>query len=283
MAINDLSDLVNLLTGGNNGTPEKINFFKDNRVGAAAAAAPIAGRMTSLWEYNGHPSHGVAPGASWINYDNASDGGLKQTDPGGGRTKRLLAFFGAPNAIGGIILYDRLGAISGLSGTSTSAQSVSSSINRYTSGADAEGGNQVWIEIWTQIGASGTTITMNYTDQDGNSGITSPAVAIGNTGLREAQRIIPMPLAAGDRGVQAVNTVTLAATTGTAGNFGVAIVRPIMVISCPAAGTPAGRDTLSDFPSMPEIKTDACLAMAWLANGTTIPQILSGFAMFVEK
>src|SRR5262245_52059430 len=169
-------------------------MWKDARVSGAAAAAVIAGRMTSLWQYEGTPAHGAAPGAAAIP-DNATNGGWKQADPGGGRQKWLHSLGGVANVQGTLVLYDRLLHISGLSGTNTGAQTVQSSRNpaltRYTSGV----GNQIWIEIYTQIGASSTTITASYTDQDGNSGQITPAVAIGNTNLREAQRIIPVTLA----------------------------------------------------------------------------------------
>jgi hypothetical protein len=37
-----------------------------------------------------------------------------------------------------------------------------------------------------------------------------------------------MPLQAGDRGVKSVESLTLSASTGTAGNFGLTLFRPIM-------------------------------------------------------
>lgn len=277
-AITDLSDILNRVTGGNSGTPETIFFYKDARVGAAAAAAPVSGRWTSLWEYNGSPSHGAVPGTTAEIPTNATDGGLKQADPGGGRRKWCLGAMGTGLTGGTLILYDRLLQISGLSGTSTSAQTVGGTLTRYTSGA----GNQIWVEVYTQIGASSTTISASYTDQDGNSGQTSRSVAIGNTGLREAQRIIPITLASGDTGVQACASVTLAATTGTAGNFGVIIAHPLLTIPFANPGVGSVRDLISGLPGLQEIFTDACLALAWIPNTTTVPQIF-GSAHFIEK
>lgn len=280
--ITSLSDFINLITGGNNGTPERINFYKDGRVGGGAAIAPVAGRMVSMWEYNGSPSHGAVP-TTVENPDNTTPGGLRQTNPGGVRIKRLVSLFANVTQPGTLVIYDRLLHIGGLSGTVTTAQTVGGSLTRYTNGTDLEGANQVWIEIYTIIGTTGTTISMSYTDQDNNSGITSPTTAIGNTGLREAQRIIQMPLAAGDTGVRAVASVTLAGTTGTAGNFGVNIVRPLVTVSIGGGSIGVPRDFLTDIPALPEIKTDACLALAWVPNGTVIPQIPHGFIQFLEK
>lgn len=266
-AITDLSDLVNRLTGGNSGTPEIIMGFKVGRVDAAAAAAPVAGRAISLWMYEGQPSGAAAPGAV-ASPTNATTGGLMQTDPGGGRTKWLTGFYVCANTTGTVILYDRLLHISGLSGTvvSPTAQTVGGTLTRYTDGI----GNQIWVEIYTQIGASSTTITASYTDQGSNSGQTTTATAIGNTGLRDAQRIIPLPLASGDYGVQAVASVTLAATTSTAGDFGVTVAHPLVHANLDVAGAGMWVDLLRGAGPV-EIKTDACLSLAFMANTTTVP------------
>lgn len=126
-ALTDLSDLVNRRTGGNSGTPEDIFFYKDSRVDAAAAVATIAGRYTSLWQYEGCPSGGAAPGAVAEPLETTT-GGLLQTDPGGGRTKWLLGMTAAASVAGTLILYDRLLHISGLSGTNTGAQTVAGTL-----------------------------------------------------------------------------------------------------------------------------------------------------------
>lgn len=273
-ALTDISDIVNRCTGGNSGTPETIFVYKDSRVDAAAAAATIAGRLTSLWQYEGYPAGGAAPGASAIP-TNTTDGALKQTDASGGREKWLLGVTGASSVPGTLILYDRLRHVSGLNGTTTTAQTFTGTINRNTAGP----GNQIWVEIYTQIGASSTTITAEYTDQDSNGTITSTATAIGNTGLREAQRLIPIPLAAGDYGVEAVANVDLLATTGTAGDFGIVIARPLAMIPMSVAGCGVVRDLISGLPGPIKIDDGACLALAWLPNSTTAPQIFMSLHM----
>lgn len=277
--LTSLSDVINRATGGSSGAPEQIFFYKDSRVDAAAATATTAGRTTSLWMYEGTPAGGAAPGAVAVP-DNTTDGGLEQTDPGGGRQKWLLGVTAVASAPGTLILYDRLLHISGLSGTVATAQTVGGTLTRYT-GTTGSVGNMVGIEIYTAIGATGTTVTMNYTDNDGNAGQTSIATAIGGAGLNAAQSFITLPLAAGDRGVQAVASVTLAATTGTAGNFGVTVFRPLLVVPVPIAGAGVSRNLISENPGPIEILTDACLAWLFVANGTTAPQVY-GTAVFVE-
>lgn len=274
----DLSELVNRMTGGNNGLPQNIPVYKDARVGAAAASATIAGRLTSLWEYNGSPSHGAAPGAVAVP-TNATVGALRQTNPSGGRQLWCTGVWAHGLAAGTLTLYDRLLHISGFSGTSTSAQNVGGALTRYT--GTASQGNEIWVEIYTIIGTVSTTITASYTNQDGNGG-TTQATAIGAAGFREAQRVIKLPLASGDNGVRGVTSVTLATTTGTVGNFGVVIARPLITIPLPNPGVGYVRDLVAQQPGIQEILTDACLAWLWQANGVTVPQIHAGVQL-VER
>jgi len=275
-AIASLSDLVNYTTGGSSGAPETISFYKAARVGGAAAAATVANKWTSIWQYDGTPSHGAAPGAVAAP-TNATAGGLKQTDPAGGKTRWLTGALGCASSLGTLVLFDRLLHISGLSGTTLTAQTVGGSLGRYTSATDAPG-NQIWAEIYTQIGTSATTITASYTDQDGNSGATSQAVAFGGTGNREAQRLIQLPLASGDTGVTAVASCTIAGSTGTAGDFGINIMRPLLSfpITTAAVGTMLGPTGIGLPVS---IKTDACLFFAFFANGTTAPEIMGQISL----
>ena len=274
-AIADLDTLLNLITGGGAGAPETVWWFKDSRVGAAAAPATVAGRWTSLWAYDGQPSDGAAPGAA-ANPTNATSGALKQTDAGGGRQKYLISAAAGNNAAGTLILYDRLLHNSGLSGTTTTAQTVGGTLSRNTGGV----GNIAWAEVYTAIGTTATTYTCSYTNEAGTSGRTSQAVAIGGTGAAEAQRILPMSLAQGDRGVRAVASITLAASTLTAGSFGVTIAQPLILVPLGVVGMGGIRDLITTLDIAP-IAAGACLAWAWHANGTTAP-ILMGHANFVE-
>jgi len=275
-ALVDLSDVLNRMTGGNSGTPENIWWHKQARIAGAAATAPIAGRPASLWTYDGQPSGGVAPTTVAVP-DNTTTGGLKQTDPGGGREKWLIGGAATGSVAGELILYDRLLHIGGLSGTVTTAQTVGGSLTRYTDGI----GNMVWAEIYTIIGTSATTITMSYTDQGAASGITSIATAFGGTGFREVTRCIMLPLAAGDTGVQAVASVTVLATTSTAGDFGVTVGHPLARFAINQVGGSGWRDFVTGLPGVPEIQPDACLSMLWMPNSTTAPELF-GCLSFVE-
>lgn len=274
-AITDLSDLVNRLTGGNSGTPEHLNFFKHDRVGGAAAVATVAGRWTDLWTYEGIPSHGIVSTATGAALDNTTNGGLKQTDPGGGRQKWLVGAFASSLSAGTLLLYDRLAHDGTFSATDTTSQAVSfTPPARYNDGI----GNEIWVIVDTIIGTSGATFTCAYNDQSAGASV-SPVVVIGGTGSREVGRIIRVPLAAGDTGVTNITDIDLVTTTGTAGALSVALVHPLLCIPVPGPGIGTNIDLISGVPGPIEIKTDACLALAWYAGSTTAPQITGKLVM----
>lgn len=279
-AIADLDQLINTLTGGA-GAKQQIWWNQDNRIGNAAGAATVAGQFTSLFTFNMTPrGQGAAPGGTARNPTNATNGTLGQSNASGGRQKYLVGAGCQLNVAGTVTIYDRLADISGLSATVTTAQNTTSLAANRWNGSDSVG-NQIWIEIFTIIGATATTLTVNYTNQDGTSGRTSQAVAFGGTGRREATRLISVPLQSGDTGVRSVESVTVTATTGTAGDFGVVIARPLISFPIGLAGAGCNVDCLTQFPSMPEIKDNAALSLMMYATTTTSPSSF-GFLSMVE-
>lgn len=285
--LSNLSDMINLATGGSSGAPEQVNFCKKAHIGGAAAStavATISGRITSLWMYDGAPSGAstTAPTTAAVP-TNATSGALKQTTSAASTKKRLISIVAVSLVTGSIIVYDRVGHQGGLDGTVTTAQTTNlptSALTRRTSGVGVE----AWAEIYTQIGATGTTATISYTNQAGTSSQTSPAFTFGGTGFREAQRILPLPLASGDYGVRAVANCDLVASTATAGAFGITLAYPIAILPLSVVGVgrlwSATRNT--GGPVDLGATSDACIAMALHPNGTTIPEIF-GQAFFLEK
>ena len=173
---------------------------------------------------------------------------------------------------------DLLNISGGLDGTVTTAQTTNlptAALTRYTNG---EG---VWIAlvIHTQVGSTTTTVTVSYTNQAGTSGRTTTALQFGGTGYREVRSFIILPLQAGDTGVRSVESVTLAATTGTAGAFGVALFKPLcaMTLENTAGAMPIDAVSSGGFTaSLAECDDDACLtfavtmAVAQAVNGALI-------------
>jgi hypothetical protein len=280
-AIADLSELINLQSGGNNGNPENIFFHKVPRVLGVSATSPVSGRGCSLWQYDGMPAGGVVPTIGAIP-DLTTQGAIPFTPATGGRDKHLIGASIAPNASGVYLLYDRLFHEGGLNATLTSAQTVQGSpaspaLTRNTGGA----GNIAFYEIYTIIGTTSTTLTMTYTNQAGTGSRTS-TINIGATGFREVSRMQRIPLAAGDSGIQTIEQIQLTATTGTAGNFGITIAQPLAWIPVNAGGTMGWRDYTTGLPGIPVINPDACLSLMFIPASATAPELFGSLAT-IEK
>jgi hypothetical protein len=168
----------------------------------------------------------------------------------------------------GVILLDLLVHSGGLDGTITTAQTTNlptAALTRYTGGVGVMGG----IIIYTVVGTTVTTFTVSYTNQAGTPGQISTATAIGSTGFREIGTLIPIPLAAGDTGIRSIESVTLAGTTGTIGNFGVCLFKPLAMMSMESFTGAAPLDMVSTggvIGQFAEFDDDACLTIATIAS-----------------
>jgi hypothetical protein len=268
-AITDISDLINLLT---NGSAQHYNVFIDSRSGASPVTATIAGQLSSLWKYNKstgangqNPPSGVGEAPNRL-----TQGALRHTNAASGKELWLLGVEAVATSGGSFVMYDRLVHTRGLSGLSTAAQAVNTApLTRNVSGV----GNQIWIEIYTQIGTAATTITANYTNQVGVAGKITLPVVFGGTNAREEARLIRLPLADGDTGVQSVQTTTSPLSTNIQGDYGITIARPLVRGFVEGAATACFRDLLTGVPSMVTIPDDACLALGWVAASAVPPRL----------
>jgi hypothetical protein len=284
--ITDLSDLVNLATGGGGGAPEQINFFKRPAQGGTGAATPVAGRFISLWKYDGSPSGATSNPTTAVVVTNATAGAFKQTTPASGARKRLLSIVAAGLTTGVLVIYDRLVQHGGMSGTATGAQttnltsSTTPALTRHTSGVGVE----LWLEIYTAIGGTARTVTASYTNTTPTAGQTTQATTWGGTAFAEVDRLVALPIASGDTGVTSVQSVTNSATTGTAGNFGITLAYPLVELRQPLIGSGVMWNGIltAGGPIDLGVTSDACIALGWIPTLAAIPDIF-GQAFFIEK
>lgn len=225
----------------------------------------VAGRPYDMWQTMA-PA-GVAPTTAVVP-TNTTIGSLGQQNGGSG----ALSIMGSrlnPLNPGTYLVCDRLSHQGGLSGTVTTAQTTNlptAALTRYTSGV----GVMIGLTIYTAIGTTASAVTASYTNQAGTSGQTTASVVMGSTGFNAANRMIFLPLASGDTGVQAVASVTLNPSTVTAGNFGVTLFKPLYTI---IADDMSGQTITSftggnSFGGIPEILDNACLFLICLSNST---------------
>jgi hypothetical protein len=268
MTISGMDQLVAALCAG-----ERAHLTKQ------LIAQTVAGQWASCWKIPGNPGAATAnppTGAGEIP-TRATPGALRFTNPAAGKAKYLAMLDMASTQRGTIVLYDRLAHTSGLDGTLTTVQNVNTpALTRPDAlGADVE----AWVEIYTLIGITARTLTVNYTNQD-NAAKTATVANIGNTNFREAGRMLAVPFAAGDTGVRSVQSVQLSGTTGTAGNFGITLLRRLAFLDMPNTNTGYGKD-FADL-GLPQLPSDCCLALMALFDSTTSASIYGEAAYATE-
>lgn len=215
------------------------------------------GRLVSLWTL-GNVAVGSAPTTA-VAPTSATAGAMGQPNAGGSFGLYPLSTKLSSTSEGIWLLCDRLSHQGGLDAMNVMTQTTNlptAALTRYTSGVG------VWaaFEIYTQIGATAATATISYTNQAGTSGQTSQPTVLGGTGYREVSRLIPIALAAGDYGVQAVASVNLAGSTLTTGNFGITLFRPLLALPLLAPRMVHDLDALLALGGqVPEVLDDACL------------------------
>lgn len=234
MAIESIDALVQAL--GNNSS--RIILDK------ASIASQTAGSFCSLWRATGQPGQGAIP-TTTATCNNTTIGAInftQQTAPATSYGAYLDLATG--NVAMTLEIHDRLAHMGGLNGTLTTAQTVNLDLN--TLGAtdnitERKGDSnfsdvQWWLEWYTATGATVVTATVNVTYNDGTTGALTAQSLVAT---RPASHMIPLnsliPSAVSGKYIRGVVSVTLSATTGTAGNFGITATRPRMVLSSPIA------------------------------------------------
>lgn len=178
------------------------------------------------------------------------------------------------------MLCDRLshqGGLSGLTTPSSLTNLPTAALPRYTSGI----GVFAALEIYTQIGTTVTATAVDYVDQDNITRL-SPDVTLGGTGNREAGRFIVYPYIQGTTGVKSVSGYRQALSTGTAGNMGITLFKPLLQISVEAGQQNMVQDQLLSGGGVARVFDNACLFWVCLPNATVSGQI-TGAVHLIES
>jgi hypothetical protein len=180
-----------------------------------------AGMFGSLAYLAGAPGAMVAPTPGLAGEALTSYAGQIPFPSAVGGSNVYLAAFDAVQggSIGGLLLADRLWHDSGFTVTTTTAQTVNSVTwpARDEDGATSGREVQIGIEVSTATtnASAITNMTMSYTNSDGTSGRTGTVPSFPATAA--AGTFVPFALAAGDKGVRSIQSLTLGTSlvTGT--------------------------------------------------------------------
>lgn len=273
MTISTRDQLINSL--GNNTS----RFILDK----ASIASQLAGNYCSLWRATGQPGQGAIPAAA-ASCNNSLLGGMnfnQQTDP----VTSYLAYMevATGNATTTIEIHDRIAHMGGLNGTLLTAQTVGVDLSTLlgTNNTTARIGDanysdvQWWLEWYTATGATASNATINVTYNDASTGNLT-AVAVGGTvgASRMISLNVLVPTAQSGKFIRHVNTVTLSASTATAGSFGVTATRIRASLGTPIANM----KFMADWAQLgfPEVVNSACLFPIALCSTTSSGTVRGG-------
>lgn len=193
-----------------------------------------------------------------VTYNNTASGAVPLLTAAAGKTWYIASFSAVlAGTNGAVTLYDRLAARGQLSANgspTTVTMTLPSRVTDYST---------VCAFLSSSAAATGTTYTMTYTNQDGVAGQTS-------TGSIHAYNACPIPgnalqhlsLAAGDTGIQSVQTFTVGAASGT---YGLILARPLV----PAIASFRGGETRQGWMSLVEAGADPCLFVGFNTSETS--------------
>ena len=272
MTINTRDALISAM--GNNST----RFILDK----ANITPQGAGSYVSMWRATGQPGQGAIPAAAAV-CTNALVGAMnfaQQTAPATsyGAYMEVATSNGAMT----VEIHDRIAHRGGLSGAVAAAQTVNIDLSSLlsTSNVSERIGDsnysdvQWWLEWYTATGTGAVTATIAAVYDDG----TAANIVVSLAASRPASFMLSLngliPAAQSGKYIRGITSVTLSATTGTAGNFGVTATRPRMTIGSPIANM----KSIADWAQLglPEIKNSACLFPIVLTSTTSSGTIRGG-------
>ena len=238
----------------------------------AVTGTLVAGRPHSTVYQAGRPGAFTAPspgiaGAALTSYA----GQIPFTNPTGGKNTYLARFQGSATQAGVLILADRLWHNSGISVTTTGAQTVDSvawparDMNASTDGV----GVQIGLEVVTATGAGAATPTISYTNS-GGTGSRAGAMWTSYVASSIAGSFYPFTMAAGDVGVRSIQTVTLGVSM-TSGSVSLVAYRELARLELTANNIPNAIDAITS--GLPRLFDNTVPFLIFVPNTTTTSNI----------
>lgn len=256
---------ITTLAGVNSGMRPPVFFQK------AMGSGEAAGKAFSLFYASGYPAAATAPtpgltGAALTSYA----GQLAWTNPASGNSylSRLQA---SANNAGTLLLCDRLWHNSGLSLTTTTAQTINSVAFPARDANGAVSGEDVLIglEITTATGAGTPLLSMTYTNSAG-VGSKVGAGILNTVASTPVGSFFPMGLAAGDTGVQSIQGFTFSATW-TSGAASLVAYRILAALELPSSFNTSGIDAVSS--GFTRMLDDTVPFLIYLPSGSNSPLV----------
>lgn len=260
----------------------KAGARRPYRFNKISIGAEGAGTFSSLWKVAGNPLAGSNPPAYTVGSGyiptRATAGSIGQINAASGNELRMNGFYVRGTTSGSLILYDRLWACSGFVTNSTALQTVTTP-GTLTAGRLRDTGDygdiEMWLEVYTAPGATTATWTIHALDGAGvdrTYTYTHPANA-----ESVSQMMSPIPPVGATDGFQQVVSFQASVSSGTAGDIGITLVRPIAEIDIALINVQSFRGGLD--LSLAKVSDDAALAMMFQCTTTNTGVLFGGFGL----
>lgn len=239
--------------------------FQDWVVQKAAVTAQAAGQWVSHFAAAGTPGAGTDPSTTWAACTSLA-GTCTFTAPGGSYKRYLTGAQIVSSLAGTLMIYDRLGHMS-VDITTDGAKTITATLPARYSGADTGDLAQIqaWVEVTTQTATTAATLNLSsYTNEAGTAAHVGATIVL-PAAATPVRWMAQLPLAAGDKGVSAINTMTVA-THPTAGIIDIVLVRPLLFVPLPLANVSTILDRLV---SLPRVYDGSSICFAIQADATT--------------
>jgi hypothetical protein len=247
------------------------------KVGIATAAVGAL-RGYTLWYASGTPGASAA-NAAGINgqavtpgLGTSVDGRIRRTNPvsGNAHIGRLAINASTP---GTLWLIDRVWQNSGLNVTIATAQAITpAALPARSSDGTVNGAAIMAAMEWSTVGGAGVpTVTLTYTDQDGNAGATGAFTGVATPPVGTFELF---PLAAGDTGIRAPTSFIQSATR-TSGAMNLVLFRVLAQLEVTSANIGNAIDFLT--AGAPRLYDDSVLQLVWFPSATTATNFMGQY------
>ena len=246
------------------------------KFGVSMSAAG-AMRGYTPWYVGGNPGASAAT-AVGVNGEavtpalGSTNGRIRRANPVSGNA-HLARLAITANNVGTLWLIDRLWQNSGLVVTSTTAQAITPATLPARSGDGTTNGANVMAAVeWSATGGAGTpTVTLTYTNSDGNTGQTGTLTGVTTPPAGTFEIFM---LAAGDTGIRAPTSFIQSATR-TSGTMHLVLFRVIAQLDVTTANVGNAIDVLSS--GMPKIYDDSTLQLLWFPSTTQAVNLIGQY------
>lgn len=230
-------------------------------LGNKVSQTTVASQWSSFLRVGGMPVAAATPSAipGGDRLTASSTGAIPLPMTLGGSEDLYLVNAGTNHATGTnvVLIADVLVGAGSISATSITSQNITTTaLSRWTTG---EGVNMT-LEVTTGLGATAANITLSYTDQAGNTGNSTGAIAMTTSAI--AGRLQPVAggpmisLASGDYGVQKIDGCIFSASMA-AGVLAAWLYKPLLVIPTLATTTFVERSTPAQVGGIRKLTSSA--------------------------